>query len=155
MNFKKEKVERIIRECDKHMLRINDATAQMDDFMPLTVQDYQNLSKSQVQVIDQFLFRFSKLQDSIGERLFQAILLFLEEDITNKPFIDILNRLEKLEILSSVEEWRSLRDIRNTVAHTYDDESEELALAINKIFSKKSSLMTIYQKTKQYFEGQK
>ena len=153
MSYKKEKVERIIRECDKHLLRIDDATVQMDEFMPLTTQDFQNLSKLQVQIIDQFLFRFAKLQDSIGERLFKTILLFLEEDIRNKPFIDILNRLEKLEILTSVEEWRSLRDIRNTLAHTYDDDPEELALAINRIFSKKESLIAIYQKTKRYFEG--
>jgi len=153
LSYKKEKVERIIRECDKHLLRIDDATVQMDEFMPLTTQDFQNLSKLQVQIIDQFLFRFAKLQDSIGERLFKTILLFLEEDIRNKPFIDILNRLEKLEILTSVEEWRSLRDIRNTLAHTYDDDPEELALAINRIFSKKESLIAIYQKTKRYFEG--
>ncbi|NOR80574.1 MAG: hypothetical protein GQ529_07025 [Methyloprofundus sp.] len=99
------------------------------------------------------MFRFAKLQDSIGERLFKAILLFLEEDIANKPFIDILNRLEKLEILNSVEEWRSLRDIRNTLTHTYDDDPEEMTLAINKVFSKKESLMAIYHKAKQYFEG--
>ena len=48
MSYQKEKVERIIRECDKHLLRINDASAQMDEFMPLTTEDYQDLSKLQV-----------------------------------------------------------------------------------------------------------
>lgn len=46
-----------------------------------------------------FFSRRTKLQESIGGRLFKAVLLFLEEDVVNRPFIDILNRLEQLEIL--------------------------------------------------------
>jgi len=148
----KERVERIIRECDKHVLRINDSTDQMKAFMPLNSVDYENLSALQIQIIDQFLFRFSKLQDSIGERLFKAILTVLDENIDNTPFIDILNRLEKIGILESVEEWRELRYIRNELSHTYDD-SEEVVLSINKIFSKKDNLLSIYKKIKDYYKN--
>lgn len=102
-------------------------------------------------MIDQFLFRFSKLQDTIGEKLFKAILLYLDENIENKPFIDILNRMEKLEILVSVEQWRELRNIRNELSHNYDDEPEEMAISLNKIYSKKDSLLQIYQNITQYY----
>ena len=152
MTQQKERVERIIRECDKHVLRINDSTDQMKAFMPLNSVDYENLSALQIQIIDQFLFRFSKLQDSIGERLFKAILTVLDENIDNTPFIDILNRLEKIGILESVEEWRELRYIRNELSHTYDD-SEEVVLSINKIFSKKDNLLSIYKKIKDYYKN--
>jgi len=148
----KERVERIIRECDKHVLRINGSTGQMKSFMPLNSVDYENLSALQIQIIDQFLFRFSKLQDSIGERLFKAILTILDENIDNMPFIDILNRLEKIGILESVEEWRVLRNIRNELSHTYDD-SEEVVLSINKIFSKKDDLLSIYKNIKDYYKN--
>ena len=85
MKFKKEKIERIFRECDIHILRIKDSAEQMDNFMPLDSNNYQQLSKLQVQIIDQFLFRFAKLQDCIGEKLFKVILIYLDEDIDNKP----------------------------------------------------------------------
>ena len=153
VKFKKEKIERIIRECDKHVLRIKDASEQMQNFMLLDSESYQHLSKLQIQIIDQFLFRFAKLQDSIGEKLFKAILIYLDEDVGNKPFIDILNRLEKLEILGNVEEWRELRELRNELSHTYDDEPEEMALAINKVFSKKNKIIMIYKNIKDYYES--
>jgi hypothetical protein len=121
MNLKKQRIEKILKECDKHILRISEAVSDIDKFMPLNTSKYQNLTKSQVQALDQFLFRFSKLQDTIGEKLFKALLIFLDEEVENKPFIDILNRLEKLEILESVEIWRDLRDIRNELAHNYED----------------------------------
>ncbi len=144
MNLKKERIEKILKECDKHILRISEAVSDIDKFMPLNTSKYQNLTKSQVQALDQFLFRFSKLQDTIGEKLFKALLIFLDEEVENKPFIDILNRLEKLEILESVEVWRDLRDIRNELAHNYEDSSEEMAIAINNIYNKKDILLSIY-----------
>ncbi len=151
MSIKKEKVERIIRECDQHSLRMKDSAAQMVIFMPLESHNFQDLSKLQVQIIDQFLFRFAKLQDSLREKLFKAILLFLDEDIANKPFIDILNRMEKLELLTSAQEWRDLRDIRNELSHTYSDDPEEMPLSINKTFASKDILITILKKIKDYY----
>jgi len=65
------------------------------------------------------------------------------EDI---PFIDLLNRLEKLNILESAEEWIELRQIRNVLFHTYEDEPEEMSIAINDIFNKKQTIEKIYQK---------
>lgn len=76
-----------------------------------------------------------------------------KEKIESKPFIDILNRMEKLNILSSVEQWRELRNIRNELSHHYDDEPEEMALAINMIYSRKDDLILIYNNIKQYYKG--
>jgi hypothetical protein len=62
-------------------------------FMPLDAKRYQQLTDDEIEHIDQFLFRFAKLQDAMGEKLFLLILEFLKEENTrNKPFIDILNR---------------------------------------------------------------
>ncbi len=38
---------------------------------------------------DQVVYRFSKLQDIMGAKLFKSFLLFQGENI-NKPFLDIL-----------------------------------------------------------------
>jgi hypothetical protein len=112
--------------------------------LPLDVNKYKALSEDEVEHIDQYLFRFAKLQDSIGKRLFQAIFLSLEEEVEDLPFIDLLNRLEKLNILESKEQWLELRKIRNTLSHTYENEPEEMSIAINAIFNKKQSIEGIY-----------
>ncbi len=148
MNLYQKKLEKIFHECDKHILRIVSATNKMSNSMPLDENKYLNLTDDEVEHIDQFLFRFAKLQDAMGEKLFKTILLFLDENIENKPFIDILNRLEKLELIESANIWRELRSDRNDLSHTYDDESEEMANSINKLYEKKDILIEIYRNIK-------
>ena len=150
-NIIKEKLQKIFYECDKHILRINSAAKKMSNIIPLTKQKYINLTEDEIEHIDQFLFRFSKLQDSIGEKLFKTILLYLEEKVENKPFIDILNRLEKLELLDDVAVWKELRDDRNELAHNYDDDPDETSEVINKLYNKRSLLIDIYQQIKSYY----
>jgi len=70
--------------------------------------------------------------------------------IDDLPFIDLLNRLEKLNILESAAQWLELRKIRNTLSHTYEDEPEELSVAINSIFDRKSSIEGIYKNIVEY-----
>ena len=146
MTIHQLKQQKIINECDIHILRINSAYQKTVAILPLTADKYTKLSDDEVGYIDQYLFRFAKLQDTIGKRLFKAILSSLEEDIEEIPFIDLLNRLEKLNILDSVEQWLELRKIRNTLSYIYEDESEEMSLAINALFDKKQTLEKIYQK---------
>jgi len=40
---------------------------------------------------DQSIYRFSKLQDCMGAKLFKSVLLYQGENV-NKPFLDILNQ---------------------------------------------------------------
>ena len=156
MNYFEIKVEKILNECDKHLLRINSAYRRMSSFIPLNKQGYLNLTEQNITDIDQFLYRFGKLQDAVGEKLFPATLMFLrEEKIRSKSFIDILNRLEKLEILDSKDDWFELRKIRNDLSHNYDDNPAEMASAINYIYEKKDTLESIYLKVKKYYQEKK
>jgi len=45
-------------------LRIEEAVEDLKKFMPLDENKYISLNKNQVQALDQFLFRFSKLPDA-------------------------------------------------------------------------------------------
>jgi hypothetical protein len=150
MNINQIKLQKIINECDKHILRMNRAYKKSSSVFPLDSDKYIALSEDEIEHIDQYLFRFSKLQDTIGKRLFKALFLSLEEDFDDLPFIDLLNRLEKLNILESKEQWLELRNIRNTLSHTYDDEPEEMSIAINAIFSKKQRIEKIYSQLIDY-----
>ena len=153
-NITRERIEKILYECDRHVLRIGEAIDDLTAFMPLDESKYLSLNKHQVQALDQFLFRFSKLQDAIGRKLFKQILILQEDDsllIQNMPFIDILNRLERLGILE-VKDWARLRDIRNELAHNYDDEPQEMAEAINQIYQERDTLIQIYSNAKKYYK---
>lgn len=155
MNINQIKLQKIINECDKHILRMNSAYKKTLAILPLHEDKYKALNEDEIEHIDQYLFRFAKLQDTIGKRLFKAILLSLEEDTEDLAFIDLLNRLEKLNILESVEQWLELRKIRNTLSHTYEDEAEEMSIAINTIFNKKQSIEKIYNQLISYSDTMK
>jgi len=147
-----EKLNRIFYECDKHIERLNNASEKMSEFMPLNKSKYTNLSDDKVANIDQFLFRFAKLQDVVGQKLFKTVLLFLKEDIEGKPFIDILNLMEKLYLLEDANIWKQLRDDRNELAHNYEDEPEQMSETINRLYDKRSVLIHIYKHIKNYVE---
>ena len=144
------KLQKIINECDKHILRMNSAYKKIVATLPLDKDKYIKLSDDEVAHIDQYLFRFAKLQDAIGKRFFKAILLSVEEDLDDMSFIDLLNRLEKLNILESTQQWLELRKIRNVLSHTYEDEPEQMSIVINDVFDKKQMIEKIYQKLVSY-----
>ena len=143
------RIEKLIVECDKHLKRINSAYLKMSVFMPLDARKYEQLTDDEIEHIDQFLFRFAKLQDAMGEKLFMLILEFLKEEHTRaKPFIDILNRLEQLGLLDDKNVWLELRKTRNNIAHQYDDEPQQAAEALNAIYAAKPILEKIYTSLK-------
>lgn len=73
-----------------------------------------------VRRIDQILFRFTKLQDAIGQRLIPSTLSALGEPYEDWPMRDRLERLDRLGYLS-VDSWLTWRDVRNRLAHEYPE----------------------------------
>lgn len=144
-NYLNEKLDKLFFECEKHIERMDSASLKMSGFMPMNNQKFKNLTDDEIEHIDQFLFRFSKLQDAIGRRLFKTILIYLgEDDVESMSFIDILNRLEKLKIVENIDEWLILREIRNELSHEYDDD-EETHKMINTIYEKRNELKKVFE----------
>lgn len=154
MGRKQEIIERLQREfevCDKHIMRINEALQGLSVELPLSVEGYGNLNSEQVRCIDQFIFRFSKLQDAIGAKIFRYILEYLDEDVASLPMRDILNRLERYGILPDASEWGYIRELRNEVAHDYPLMESEVVTALNELIAKTDVLYTIYHNLKHRF----
>jgi predicted nucleotidyltransferase len=144
LNLELLKLEKILKECDKHLQRINEAYSDMTHFMLLNAVKYENLSKQEVQAIDQYLFRFSKLQDAMGEKLFKLFLARFEENIEKLPFLDVLNKIEKQLDMAFTNEWQNLRKIRNQLAHEYEEDAIEMSNMINLIYAKKEVIERIF-----------
>ncbi len=146
-------LSKYFEQCDRHIQRIEEAYEDIREKIPLDVKSYQNLDKDTVQALDQYLFRFSKLQDTIGEKIFKTILKFYDDRDINLPFLDMLNKLEKLGYIHSTKEWINLRKIRNEISHHYDDEPEEMSQAINMIVVQKGNIIKIYETIKNKYES--
>lgn len=120
--------------------------------LPLTESEYVDLKESNVYILDSVAFRFAKIQSIIGEKLFKEILNFMQIDINNKTFPEILVLLEREGILHSISDWKELREIRNSLAHDYPDEIDEVIDTINYIFEKLYLLEEIVAKIRQNYE---
>lgn len=151
-NYKALKLLEAFAECTKHSQRMLSAYNKISSIFPLNTAKYLILTDDEIEHIDQLVYRFSKLQDSIGERLFKSLLMFMEEDIKNKPFLDVLNRLEQLEIIPSKDEWIRLRTVRNDLSHEYSNDDEENVVVLNMLFDEIQTINTIFLSLRNYFD---
>lgn len=122
------------RECERHIHHLFYSMNSLDSLFPLTGDNYRNLNDEQIQDLDQFIFRFTKLQDAMGIRLFPAVLGYLKEPFESRPMIDKLNRLEKLGYIEEAEEWHHLRGLRNQLSHEYGEDPDKNAEILNLAF---------------------
>ena len=146
LDEKKIRIDKYINECKKHKLRIEKSYSKVGGIFPLSALKYKNLSDDEIEAIDQYLFRFAKLQDTMGDKLFKLIVSKYLDTVEQLTFLDILNQLEKIGILDDVNTWKKLRAIRNDISHQYDDEPQEMAEALNNMFAYKNELLTIFDK---------
>jgi hypothetical protein len=77
-----------------------------------------------IRAIDQFVLRFIKLQDTLGEHVLRAFASeVLAEPVSDLPMIDVLARLERYGFLDSVQ-WARWRALRNSLTHEYPGHPE-------------------------------
>ena len=135
---------------DIHYKRVVFAHKMTKELFPLNSKKYNKLDENQISFIDQLIFRFSKLQDLMGTKLFPLILEGLKENYESLPFIDILNKLERLHIVEDTEQWLSLRETRNLITHEYPFNIEETVEGINTLNKQVEVLCEIWKKVRNY-----
>jgi len=119
--------------CSTHLDALKDALQDLD-LRELTAPDLGNLSRQDRRLLDQFAYRYTRLQDDMGARLFPSVLRALGENIPAMSMLDRLDRMEQLGWLPAADEWADLRRIRNEFTHEYPesaiDRFERLDLAL-------------------------
>jgi len=140
--------ENIYRTLDLYFQRAEQAFREINQFN-LDSSLFQDFEA--IKTLDSFIYRFSKIQDYMGEKLFPAVLDMLGEYKSSLSFKDILNKLERLEIIPSANKWMNYREIRNTLTHEYPDKENELIEGIKLALSAYQEIKTIYNKIKQHY----
>jgi hypothetical protein len=80
--------------------------------------------------IDSFIFRFIKLQDYLGKKIFPELLVKIDVEQNDMPLIDVLDRLEKIGLLPDSDRWIDYRDVRNKLTHEYPEDKTNLITGI-------------------------
>jgi len=138
------RLQAAIRECQLHLNRLNHARKKLAELFPLSIEKWHGLDDDTIADLDQLLFRFGRLQDAMGKRMFRHILEASLEWDEDETFIDKLARLERLKVLPSSEQWLMLRELRNSAMHEYPDQPELTVENLNRIHQAARTLETAF-----------
>jgi hypothetical protein len=92
--------------------------------------------------LEAFVSRYSRMQDTIADKLLPRWLLALAE--TPGSQIEVLNRAERLGVIESTERWLAARKLRNRLVHEYADSAEDFAADLNLALQYTQLLMDTY-----------
>ena len=137
--------EKLLATIDMNFNRADEYVLQIST-MQLSAALFNNIE--QVKTIDGFIYRFAKIQDIMGDKLFPLYLQTVEEYRPSMPLIDMLNKLEKLTIIDAADDWKYFRKLRNVVTHEYPDNEDELLAGIKEALVVYSKIKAIYEKIK-------
>ena len=113
-----------------------------DNLLPVTPQKIQEFSRVEKNTIEALWSLFSRAQDISGAKVFPSLLEVLGEQ--DETYIDKLNKLEKLNFLSSADWWANLREVRNAYTHSYPDNPEKIAENIEKLMESAYELISFW-----------
>jgi len=78
--------------------------------------------------VEAFVSRFSRLQDTLGDKLIPQLLRALGENPAT--VMDNLDKAESLGWITSAEDWQAIRQLRNQMIHDYIEDPVILCSAI-------------------------
>ncbi len=142
------KLQEAFKIAEIHVSRIEMARSDLQDIFPLDEKQINNLSKEQFLLLELLTSRFAKLQDLIGRKIIDAFLLSKEELIDADTMLDKLNKLERLEIITDIQIWQRMRDIRHHILHEHPDHPEITARYLNQLFNLTPELLAILTRIK-------
>jgi len=139
-----KKIAESFQEAMLHIEKIHYSLLHIVHLLPLSVKSYKSLEMQDITYVDQLLFRFLKLQDLMGKKMFTSLLEVLDEDISEFFMKDILNRLEFLRVLNA-QEWLLIRGFRNGIAHEYPGEENVVVESINNSINSIPTVISIIE----------
>ena len=119
-------LDRVVqREC-RHLNRTSDRLFEEPFTLEKarTIGDDDDLSER----VEAFVSRFSRLQDTLGDKLIPLILEALGEH--QAAAIDNLDKAERFNWIHSADEWFAIRRLRNQMVHDYMEDLNILTSAI-------------------------
>jgi hypothetical protein len=149
MNMKKKIfLNDYVEIANMHAKRLEEALEEALKFFPATPSMFANFTKKDIAYLDMLSYRFGKIQDILGSKIFPLILERLGEDALS--FIDKLNRLEKLNVIDDANWWLELREIRNQITHDYPNDYDLLSEHFNNTIPKIKQLLQFWTNLQKY-----
>ena len=86
----------VLQKVELHKSRAKSALEEIKDWSSINSEIFKDFEK--IKTIDTFIYRFIKLQDMMGEKLFKIFLDEIGEYKDNMSLLDMLDKMEKFEL---------------------------------------------------------
>jgi len=136
------RLKRYFGEAEKHVQMMEEALDVIRPILP--IGEYETLTQLERFALNTLIFRFSKLQDLIGAKIFRSYLEYNEYETSDMSFYDLLREIEK-EGIVDIDTWSEFRQLRNRVAHEYPEELDEMIESLNLFVAKSTELIQVYR----------
>jgi hypothetical protein len=73
-------IQSALEECDSHLSKIKRAKKLLGPGFPLSGESLATLDEERIGLLDQMIYRFIKLQDSMGTRLLPSLHAYVQKD---------------------------------------------------------------------------
>ena len=147
-NTNEKRLVHYFDEAQRHIALISESLEVLEPKIP--IEEYESLNQLERFALNVLIFRFSKLQDLIGVKIFRTYLDFSGFETAEKSFFDILREIEK-EGIVDIDSWSELRELRNKIAHEYPEEIDEMVESINLFIEKSGELVVISNRLEKKF----
>lgn len=127
----KDIIASAVQIATTHANRIEFALTNLQQLLPLDASKIENLTVQNLLYLELFTNRFAKLQDYMGNTLFDMTLQHLGDVTDGLTIIDKVNKLVKYNIIESESLWREFRKSRNHISHEYPSRPDLVAQYIN------------------------
>jgi len=84
-----KKLEFHLEEAAVHIARLRDVLSRLEKLYPITKETLQTTSLEDKDKLDVLAFRFAKLQDLLGVKIFREYLAVLQYPVEDKNFLEI------------------------------------------------------------------
>ena len=114
----------ILAKVELHKKRAKCALEEIIVWEHLDSEMFEDFEK--IKTIDTFIYRFIKLQDIMGEKLFKVFLDEIGEYQDSMSLLDVLDKLEKFNIIDNSFEWMEYRKLINKLTHEYPNNEQDV-----------------------------
>jgi hypothetical protein len=139
------KLERTLAACRRHAQRLARAVERTPP--GLDAGSFEQPSEELLDLLDQFAYRYARLQDTIGSTLLRDTLVeAFGEPVEDEPFLDVLARAERVGLIESEQWWREQRALRNALVHGYPATAAERAQTMAQAAVAARSLLALFDR---------
>jgi hypothetical protein len=86
-----------------------------------SIGEKESYTFEELESFDSLTSKFNRTSDIFTQKVLRSVWLLLHEPFV--PFIDMINKSEKMLIIRSADQMIEIRDLRNQIAHEYIPEA--------------------------------